>query len=172
LPLDSQLDYGATYEEIRRNYSKGGNEGKQTNWSQADDDYAISQMSDYSMANVLAALDFLEPLFSEEMDWSADEEKLKRALIAVLSLYSQIKALLKGSSATTGDKETITIGRVGLLLGMTCGKWPDAQSLKASIISMDRLEAIVAYFIGCEQRELADLDANKLRCRIITNGTA
>ena len=170
MPFDSQLDYGSTYEEIRvqKNYSNLGKQGKPRKWGQNDDDYAISQMSDYSMANVLAALDFLEPLFSTA--WSADKEKLMRALIAALSLHACIKTLMEDSSATNVDKKTI--GRVGLLVGTACGQWPDAQCLKASITSMDLLEAIVANYIGCDQCELASLDANELRHIILTISTS
>lgn len=163
-----QLDYGSTYEEIRLQKYSSRLKGKEKkiNWRQEEDNYAVAQLSDYSMANILEVLAYLERLFSRA--WQNTEEKLARALIAALLLNTRINTIWKDSSPRAAKSDGETMGRIMSLLGVICGQWADAPCLKESILSMSLLEAIVANCIGCAGRDLASLDADDLRHRILT----
>lgn len=72
-------------------------------WRKKKDRYTISQISDYSVADILEVLDYLEWLFSKQWDNETGRDKLLRALIAALSLHARIHVIWKGSRATKSD---------------------------------------------------------------------
>ena len=162
-----QLDYGATYEDVReeKGYSRERHRGEKSCILRRANDvkYAVDQMEDYSLANCGEALAFLERLFSRA--WNTNEEKLGRALIAVLSLHARIIEILFRAAGM--EKEILT--RVKSMVTRVCGQWQDSQGLKESIAAMDvTLKTIVADSIGCTTlATLASLDSDELRRRLL-----
>jgi hypothetical protein len=159
---------------MRKNYSRleGNKLLEMKKEIEMYDEEVIHDFSTFSAGEIHDALSFLEGLFSPA--WDTTETKLQRTLIVALALDGRIKViqneLNSENDSPTCDRysdmdKNDTAGRAKRMVKTVCHELgADAETLKASILSMDLLKAVVADSISCS---LNSLGANELLDRIL-----